>query len=307
MREPILLVWGRGTGVGGTETRMAEVVAHLRSSGSPAVSVMLRSDTASPLARLLEHSGSAVVAAPAAREVAALVRGLRPRLIVAFGLRASLVVRALRLGRRSWPTTVDARNGLEARRCRVAWLLDRLTQGLVDIYLANSDAAAANLMEHGIDGRRVRTLYSALGEAWQDHHEAKARTAGSIVMIGNARPEKRQEVGLEVFARLPVAATLTVFTDDATALRHRWQELAAKARGDVQFREGHSVAPADLERAAVVLHPSSHESAPRCLMEARASGCYVVAFDVGDTRRIVGDGGVLVPSGDLDALLSTLR
>jgi glycosyltransferase involved in cell wall biosynthesis len=41
-------------------------------------------------------------------------------------------------------------------------------------------------------------------------------------------------------------------------------------------------------------------------MEGRACGCHVIAFDIGDTRRIVADGGSVVRPGDSDALSEAL-
>lgn len=310
MSSPTLLVWGGVVGVGGTESRMAEVVAHWHQEGHRTISVVLAAEGDSPLRRLLEASGSEVVQARAVRRLAAVMRRSAPGLVIAFGLQASLFVRTLRLatklrGRR-WPHTVDARNGLEMTRRRLPALVDRWTQGLVDTFLANSDAAAADLTRRGFAPGRVRVLYSALGDSWQSHAAEPDPEPASVVMVGNARPEKQQWLGLEVFARLPMAATLSVFTNDAADLRDHWNGLAAGARGEVRFHEGRSVTPRDLSQAAIMLHPSRSEGAPRCLMEGRACGCYVVAFDVGDIRRIVSEGGMVVPPGDHDALLAAL-
>jgi glycosyltransferase involved in cell wall biosynthesis len=310
MSSPTLLVWGGATGIGGTESRMAEVVGHWRSQGRRTISVILRAEGDSPLRRLLEASGSEVVQVPALRRLGSIIRRSGTDLVIAFGLEASLVVRALRLAarlrRRPWPYTVDARNGLEMTRRTLPALVDRLTQVLVDTFLANSDAVAASLVRRGFSAGRVRVLYSALGDSWQSHTAGQDPEPASIVMVGNARPEKQQWLGLEVFARLPQAATLSVFTNDAAALRRCWDGLPASAPGEVLIYEGRSVTPRDLAPAAIMLHPSRSESAPRCLMEGRACGCYVVAFDVGDTRRIVSDGGTVVAPGDQDALLAAL-
>lgn len=310
MTSPALLVWGDVTGVGGTETRMAEVIRHWQSLGRTTISVMLTAEKRSPLRLLLTSSGSEVIQTRASRDIARIVRRRRPRFVAAFGLRASLAVRALRLParlqRHSWPHVIDARNGLEMTRRRSLWLIDRLTQGLVDTFLANSDAAAAELTSRGFAAHRVKVLHSAIGEAWQRPTAVSNPEPTSVVMVGNARPEKQQWLGLEVFAQLPQPATLTVFTNNAHELRAQWSGLVSNARGTVTFREGCSVTPEDLERAAIMLHPSSSESAPRCLMEGRVCGCHVVAFDVGDTRRIVADGGTVVPPGDDAGLLAAL-
>lgn len=309
MSTTTLLVWGRASGIGGTESRMAEVIDHWRSQGRRTISVMLAPTKDTPLRRLLESNGSVVIQA-GGYKLARVLWHERPRLVMAFGLRASLSLRVLRLvawpARRRWPHTVDARNGLEVGRSRLLAVLDRASQRLVDTFVTNSDAAARGLVRRGFGRHRIRVLYSALGERWQSAGPRQGREGTSIVMVGNARPEKQHGVGLELFSRLPLKATLTVFTDDATDLRRRWAELATTALGEVRFCEGRSVRPEDLSRTAIMLHPSSSESAPRCLMEGRACGCHVVAFDVGDTRRIVAGGGTVVPVGDDDALFHAL-
>lgn len=290
---------------------MAEVVAVWRTRGRAVISVLLSTEAGTPLCRLLESSGSEVVQTRTARQLSELVARRRPGLVIAFGLRASLVVRLHRLAgslrRRPWPRTFDARNGLEAGRGALAWLVDRTTQRLVDGYVTNSDAAARTLVDHGVAPDHIRVLYSAIGDAWQPSGPSADRERASVAMVGNARPEKQQRLGLEVFARLREPAHLVVYTNDASDLRRRWSEMGGSALGEVSFREGHTVTPEDLRRTAVLLHPSSHESAPRCLMEGRASGCHVVAFDVGDTRRIVGDDGQVLPPGDADRLATALE
>lgn len=49
------------------------------------------------------------------------------------------------------------------------------------------------------------------------------------------------------------------------------------------------------------------ESAPTVLLEALASGCPVVASDVGGARELLGDAGTLVPPEDPGALAAALR
>jgi len=59
----------------------------------------------------------------------------------------------------------------------------------------------------------------------------------------------------------------------------------------------------------VFVLPSFIEAAPMCLLEAMASGCCVVATDVGANRATLADGeaGALIPADDHVALSDTLR
>jgi len=282
---------------------MGEVVAHWSANGVRAISAMIGGKRNSRLACLLDQNGSTVVSISNPLSLVRLFCRENPDLVIAFGLRASLFMRfATAMGRSTCPM-VDARNGLEATRSRVLWLVDRITQRWVDVFLTNSDAVAVNLLNRGFDPCRVKTLYSAIGDEWVKSDASAPRRPASIAMVGNARVEKRHELGIRAFASLNVSAHLTVYTDDSEILRAEWDALRASgAIGEVEFVEKHRVSPEDLRQVAIVLHPSSHESAPRALMEARASGCHVVAFDVGDTSRIVNAGGDLIPIGQEDAL-----
>ncbi|WP_188115792.1 glycosyltransferase, partial [Campylobacter concisus] len=53
----------------------------------------------------------------------------------------------------------------------------------------------------------------------------------------------------------------------------------------------------------IVVSSSSSESFSNSIAEAMSSGCMVVVTDVGDSRRIVGDIGVVVEPNNVDALL----
>lgn len=71
------------------------------------------------------------------------------------------------------------------------------------------------------------------------------------------------------------------------------------------------VAPAEVElllrRCHVLVLPSSFEGQPMAVLEAMANGLCVVASDVGGVRDLVDDCGVLLPAGDLPALVRALR
>ncbi|MBT7859245.1 MAG: glycosyltransferase family 4 protein, partial [Gemmatimonadetes bacterium] len=52
---------------------------------------------------------------------------------------------------------------------------------------------------------------------------------------------------------------------------------------------------------------SRREGLPGALMEAMAMGRPVVATDVGGVSEVVGDAGVLVPQGDVEAIVQGVR
>lgn len=61
--------------------------------------------------------------------------------------------------------------------------------------------------------------------------------------------------------------------------------------------------------ADVVVLLSRTEATPRVLLEAMRAGAPIVATDVGDVARLLGQGtwGALVPSGDIDAAVAAIR
>ncbi|MGB0244827.1 MAG: glycosyltransferase family 4 protein [Candidatus Nanopelagicales bacterium] len=305
----VLLVWGRATGLGGTETRMCEVIEQLSAMGIGCVSHMLAPPRDTPLVRALTTAGSEVHTGASPMALRKTLRTSRPSIVFTFGLTASLTARFVRAlsGKRSADLTlVDARNGLEAGRSSSLWAVDRWTQRWVDVYVANSHAVASLLREKGIDESRLKVLFSGLPAEWHAR-TTRHRAPGSVVMVGNDRPEKRQELGVRIFAESRTGGHLTVYTNDTTRVDAAWTAVAHPDSGRFTSIAGMTVSPEVLETFAVMLHPSSHESAPRAIMEARARGCFVITCDVGDAHRLVGDeGGEVLHPSDVDGLKAAL-
>ena len=300
----LVFVWGSTEGIGGTETRMAEVALTLRQRGHVVLSIVLTPERSTRLSRLLAAS-SEIRFAESTRQLARELRERQPTAVLAFGLRASLKSRLAVGFVRNRPRLLDARNGLEHHRGRLAWFLDKLTWKGVAVFLANSYAVRRQLLERGVKADRVVVNRSALSEQWAVRADG-IRDPELVVMIGNARPEKNHLQGISAIARVSGPVRVRVYTDEADDLRAAWKTLNTDASKSIDFVEDHRVSPQDLACAAIILHPSLSESLPRVLLEARSQGVFPVATDVGDTRDVVGSDGILVPSGDLDALVTAL-
>jgi glycosyltransferase involved in cell wall biosynthesis len=61
------------------------------------------------------------------------------------------------------------------------------------------------------------------------------------------------------------------------------------------------------EHAAVFIAPSYHEGQPLTVLEAMSHGRCVVASDINAHKELIGDAGILFPSGDAGALAGALR
>ena len=61
-----------------------------------------------------------------------------------------------------------------------------------------------------------------------------------------------------------------------------------------------------LADADVFLLSSDYEALPLAVLEAMAAGLPIVATDVGGVCDIVTDNGILIPAGDLDAMVQAM-
>lgn len=202
------------------------------------------------------------------------------------GLRAGLPARAAKIFRRQ-SVVWAAQNGLDAQRSPWVMRIDRATVPVVDLIVANSHAAA----EHARVSIRarsdcIRVVEGALGDDWltQSSREYAPEGVVRIAMIGNDRPEKRQEFGLEILRKvLDKRFRVVVYTNDDTRLRRVTDEVPLSV--PVEFRAGRQLKPRDLREVDILLHPSDSEGLPTAVLEARSQGCFVVGGDAGDTAR----------------------
>jgi glycosyltransferase involved in cell wall biosynthesis len=275
------------------------------------------------LADLARESGIDVHAwwatrGPGARTVGetARLRGilerLAPDVVHLHSSKAGLAGRLAVRGR--WPTVFQPHlwsfqtAGGWLGRISAAWeeLASRWTDQLIcvshDELAAGRSAgvtAAADVVPNGVDTGRLRPG-SRLAARQALGLDVDAPTA---VCVGRLAPLKGQDQLLDawpaVLAEVP-GARLVLVGDGPMAAR--WRAHPAAALESVRWN-GHSTAVSDWYTAAdVVVLPSRAEGMALVPLEAMACGRAVVAFDVGGVRESVGDGGAVVPSGDVAAL-----
>jgi glycosyltransferase involved in cell wall biosynthesis len=246
------------------------------------------------------------------------VRGLRALgrdvdVVHAHGLRAGALTAIARVGMRRRPTlVVTLHNALTARGAVAAVyaVLERVV----------ARGADAVLVVSGDLGDRMRALGARRVDLAVVPAPVRAPTPGVT------RDAVRAALGVDAgtalavtVARLAQQKGLDVLLDAAA----RWGDDAvpvlAVVAGDGPLREplqaridaerlpvrllGHRDDVPDLFAAAdVVVSPSRWEGQPLNLREALRAGAPVVATDVGGVAAVLGDAGVLVPSGDAAAL-----
>lgn len=131
--------------------------------------------------------------------------------------------------------------------------------------------------------------------------------------VGRLQERKGVRVLLDAVAAVP-AATLA-FVGGGPDREHLVAEVARLGLGErVQARSfvAHDELPGVYREFDVICVPSIAtpgwiEQFGRVAVEAMASGVPVIASDVGSLPEVVGDAGILVPPGDVDALAAALR
>lgn len=121
------------------------------------------------------------------------------------------------------------------------------------------------------------------------------------IQVGVFRAEKNQRGALDAFreVRGQVADARLAFVGDGKKLEEVERRVEEIGAGDwAHFLGRRSDVPALLVLADLMLLPSISDAMPMTILEAMAVGVPVVATDVGDVRRTLGDAGVCVPAGD---------
>jgi glycosyltransferase involved in cell wall biosynthesis len=190
----------------------------------------------------------------------------------------------------------------------------RLAQGTV----ANCEAVRRHLIEHyHLPERKIRVCRNGLDAA---RFPAGPRSlprvlAGASVVIGTVsvlRPEKGLMFLLEAFAAVrsdaPGAKLLVVGSGpERKALMGLSRSLGISQ--DCHFEPSAANVSPWMRSIDVFVQPSLSEALSNSVMEAMASGCCVIASDVGGNPELVEQGrtGLLFPRGNTEALAAQLR
>jgi poly(glycerol-phosphate) alpha-glucosyltransferase len=121
---------------------------------------------------------------------------------------------------------------------------------------------------------------------------------------------RRKRVGHAIRAVIAASAAADVRLDiyGDGELREPLEKLAASAPAVVRMHGHRPDARTELGSASFVLATGSSEGLPMVIIEAMAAGCIPIAYDVpyGPSDLIDGVNGILVPSGDVDALAAAV-
>jgi glycosyltransferase involved in cell wall biosynthesis len=191
---------------------------------------------------------------------------------------------------------------LAGRKAFVGRCLERASLLATDVVLANSaDVRDYWVTRHGLAGEQVMVVPNLLQDWRFDVARAPVTDPQRIVAVGGLRPVKGHELLLRAVSGLGRQDTEVVILGEG----ERRAALAALAE-DLKVSlvlPGVQTDPRPwLATATLYVHPSLSEGSSNAVMEAMAAGLPIVASDVGGTRELLDEAGVIVPPADADRL-----
>jgi glycosyltransferase involved in cell wall biosynthesis len=245
------------------------------------------------------RAGAALNVAGLGREVAGLVRRLRPGVVVAWNMRALL---ACTLAMRGQTALLFQHNDLLPSG--LAGAAVRRAARRADRVICISQAIATDL---GLPGAQVVRP----GVDLQRFQPGPG--GGAVITLGAIVGWKRPELALEVTARVPGIALRVAGEPLDAAGRQLLERMRSRAAqpdlaGRVELLGRVQDPVEELRAAGCLLHCADREPYGLVLVEALASGVPVVAPAAGGPAEIVDEScGALYPPGDADAAARALK
>lgn len=188
--------------------------------------------------------------------------------------------------------------------------LDRVTRR----FLPNAEAIADRLAGTGVPRDRIRVMPNGVDLVVFDPGAVRGRRAdwgiadGASVLgyLGRFAPQKRVDLLAEALLRLAPEHRpdhVLLAGDGPTMPQVRaLVEAAPWLRERCRFVGATDDTPSFLATVDYLVLPSDSEGIPNVVLEAMAMARPVVATDVSDVAKVIGDTGLVVPPGDAAAL-----
>jgi glycosyltransferase involved in cell wall biosynthesis len=196
-------------------------------------------------------------------------------------------------------------------RVRLQRMRQRCQQAAAVIAISDFVAEQARDV-FGVDAARVHVIHHGVAERFTPA-QREPSDEPYLFMVAEYDPRKAHDVAFDVIGRLAARGCmlpLKVAGRIAPWYAERMAALVAAApRPDLVQMLGY-VSDDELVRlyqdATALLVTSKGEGFGFPALESMACGTPVVAFDNSATREVVADDGILVPDGDIDALVAGL-
>jgi glycosyltransferase involved in cell wall biosynthesis len=179
-------------------------------------------------------------------------------------------------------------------------------------FVVPSAFGKADLADEGVDADRIHVAHHGVTPPEPDDPAARVAAlerlgirAPFLLFVGTIEPRKGVADALDAHARLRQARPeLTLVLAGPPG----WGDPPAVDRPGVVVtgNVGDHELDALYRGAAALTLPSRYEGFGLPVIEAMSRGCPVVTSDAACLPEIVGDGGIVVPVGDLDALTDAL-
>lgn len=129
-----------------------------------------------------------------------------------------------------------------------------------------------------------------------------------ILSLGRLSPQKNQKLLLEVLKDLDNSSYICLIAGSGPLEEELKQQVQAYGITDKVRFIGHTTAIADLLNVSDVLVQSSiFEGFPNVFIEAASVGLPIIATDVGSSRTLISNNGIIVPSEDPAALKEAIK
>ncbi|HTI38116.1 MAG TPA: glycosyltransferase [Vicinamibacterales bacterium] len=209
------------------------------------------------------------------------------------------------------PIRIGSRREIRPDKSPAQLGLQRQSYRFAHKVVANSAAAARQLVREGVPSRRVHQIANGVN-AGRFAQRSSRREIRTVVTVANLRQEKAHEVLIIAAARLVPHHPYLRFVIAGDGPRRAELERLVDARGlreHVTFAGHCDDVPALLADADLFALPSRSEAFPNAVMEAMAAGLPIVATAVDGLLDLVEPHrtGVLVPPDAPDALADAIE
>jgi len=195
---------------------------------------------------------------------------------------------------------------------RVSWAMIRRTARRARLLLAVSEHTRRDVITHlGVSPEKVRLTYNALppgwGEGFASPPPAEIEAMGGapfFLYVGNHKRHKNLPLLLEAFAGLRGRAPSVrlVLTGERADLEGELSRRGLDEEVVFLGQVPHTALESVYRAARGLVFPSLYEGFGYPPLEAMGCGTPPIVSDAASLPEVVGDGGLIVPAGDAEAL-----